>query len=180
MSSRTPHGRTEPRGDEAAERNVNLIATVERAALHQRTRADRFSDALTSITGSVPFATAHVLCFAGWIVFNAGLLDGIEPFDPFPFGLLTLIVSLEAIFLSVFVLMSQNRIVRHSDRRAHLDLQVDLLAEQELTTILHMLRALCAKLGVSVDIPEDRLRALSKDTDVPQLWTSLNDKLPRQ
>jgi uncharacterized membrane protein len=75
-------------------------------------------------------------------------VDCCSPFDPFPFSFLTLVVSLEAIFLSVFVLMSQNRMTRQADKRAHLDLQIYLLAEQELTTILHMLRGLCKKHNV--------------------------------
>ena len=108
------------------------------------------------------------------------MISGIEPFDPFPFGFLTLVVSLEAIFLSVFVLMSQNRMTRQADKRAHLDLQIDLLAEQELTTILHMLRALCAKHGVDVDVPNERMRQQLKDTDVHTLASTLDKRLPNQ
>jgi uncharacterized membrane protein len=102
----------------------------------------------------------------------------VELFDPFPFPFLTLLVSLEAIFLSMFVLMSQNRMSRQADKRAHLDLQIDLLAEQELTTILRMLRALCVQQGVRVSIPSERMREQLKDTDVHTLASTLDKRLP--
>jgi uncharacterized membrane protein len=162
------------------EQNIGAIADLEREALHERTAADRLGDAISRVTGSIAFAVLHVLWFAGWVLVNAGMLPVIPPFDPFPFGLLTLIVSLEAIFLSVFVLMSQNRMTHQADKRAHLDLQVDLLAEQELTTILHMLRALCAKHGVRVHIPRARMREQLKDTDVHSLAAKLDERLPEQ
>jgi uncharacterized membrane protein len=163
-----------------AERNIGVIAELERAALDQRAATDRLSDTISRLTGSVPFAIVHVGWFAVWTLINTGLVPAIAPFDPFPFGLLTLLVSLEAIFLSVFVLMSQNRMTRHAEKRAQLDLQIDLLSEQELTTMLHMLHALCVKHHVHVDIPSDRLRQLLKDTDVQKLASTLDARLPDQ
>src|SRR5215208_5828511 len=124
-------------------KNVRAIADLERRALHERGAADRLSDAVTRATGSAPFALFHVVWFSAWFVVNTGLVAYPQPFDPFPFSFLTLVVSLEAIFLSVFVLMSQNRMTRQADKRAHLDLQVDMLAEQELTAILRMVQGLC-------------------------------------
>ena len=100
------------------QRNVHAIAQLERRALHERTTADRVSDALTRTTGSTPFVVAHTLGFASWIVVNVGGVPHAQPFDPYPFSFLTLVVSLEAIFLSVFVLMSQNRMTRQADKRA--------------------------------------------------------------
>jgi uncharacterized membrane protein len=170
----------EPRSDYPAERNVRAIADLEQEALHERSAADRLSDAISAITGSVPFAITHGLWFAVWGIVNTGMISGIEPFDPFPFGFLTLVVSLEAIFLSVFVLMSQNRMTRAADKRAHLDLQVDLLAEQELTMMLRMLRALCAKLDVEVKMPDARVRQLLSETDVHKLASALEDRLPEK
>jgi uncharacterized membrane protein len=163
---------------EPAERNISAVAEIEREALHERSAADRVADAVARITGSAPFAIFHVLWFAGWAVVNVGIVGVVEPFDPFPFPFLTLLVSLEAIFLSMFVLMSQNRMTRQADKRAHLDLQIDLLAEQELTTILRMLRALCAKQGVQVSIPSEQMREQMKDTDVHSLASTLSRRLP--
>jgi uncharacterized membrane protein len=167
------------RGDttaaQPAERNIRVIAELERRALHDRSTADRVSDAINRITGSAVFAAGNLVLFVAWISINTGRLPGIAPFDPFPFSFLTLIVSLEAIFLAIFVLMSQNRMTRQADKRAHLDLQVDLLAEQELTTMLQMLHAVCAKLQVEVRIPD---KHLLDETDVNRLATALESELP--
>jgi uncharacterized membrane protein len=166
--------------DDPAARNIAAIAGMERAALHERSLADRLSDRISHVTGSVGFAVVHALLFTAWIVVNTGRFEPIAPFDPYPFSFLTLVVSLEAIFLSVFVLMSQNRMTRHADKRAHLDLQIDLLAEQELTAILQMLRALCIKHHVEVSMPSERLRQLLKETDIHTLVSELNEQLPEE
>jgi uncharacterized membrane protein len=161
-----------------SDRNVRLIAEMERKALQERTVADRLSDVVTRITGSGLFATANVALFAVWIIVNTTGFGNIKPFDPFPFNFLTLVVSLEAIFLAIFVLMSQNRMTRTADKRAHLDLQIDLLAEQELTTMLQMLHALCAKFDVKVKLTDHQMRALLSETDVDELASALDDRLP--
>jgi uncharacterized membrane protein len=98
-------------------------------------------------------------------------------FDPFPFTLLNLAVSLEAIFLSSFVLMTQNRMARQGDKRTHLDLQVNLLAEQELTTMLRMVYALCRQAGVHVDIRDEQVAELLKETDIQKLAVVLDKNL---
>jgi uncharacterized membrane protein len=160
------------------QRNVRAVATLERRALHDRTPADRLSDALTRFTGSPRFVVGHALAFLFWLLVNSGRVPAISPFDPYPFNFLTLVVSLEAIFLSVFVLMSQNRMTRQADKRAHLDLQVDLLAERELTLMLHMLRGLCEKQGVPLDRFEEDVRELLEETDVHALSSALEKRLP--
>lgn len=158
--------------------NIRAISELEQRALHQRSAADRLSDAITRATGSAPFALFHVVWFSVWFLLNIGVVSGIEPFDPFPFSFLTLVVSLEAIFLSVFVLMSQNHLTRQSEKRAHLDLQVDMLAEQELTAILRMVQGLCEKLGVEVPARDERLEELLRETDVHTVAAELEDRLP--
>ena len=99
------------------------------------------------------------------------------PFDPYPFSLLMMVVSLEAIILTSFVLMSQNRMARQADKRAHLDLQINLLAEEELTAILQMLRQLCAASGIVTE-PNERLEPLLKETDVHKIADALDRELP--
>ena len=159
-------------------KNIRAIADLEQRALHQRSAADRLSDAITRATGSGPFVLFHIIGFSVWILLNVRILPGLEPFDPFPFSFLTLVVSLEAIFLSVFVLMSQNRMTRQAEKRAHLDLQVDMLAEQELTAILRMVQGLCEKQGVEVLARDDRVEELVKETDVHTVAAALEDRLP--
>ena len=160
------------------ERNVRAIAQLEREAMAERTAADRLSDAIAKVAGTSGFVLAHVILFTVWITLNVGLVPAVSIFDPYPFSFLTLVVSLEAIFLSIFVLMSQNRAAWLADRRAHLDLQIDLLAERELTAILHMLRALCAKQKVVLDDVGTDVKDLLQETDVSELASDLDKKLP--
>jgi len=160
------------------ERNVRAIAQLEREAMAERTSADRVSDAIAKVAGSAGFVAFHAVYFTVWITLNVGLVPSVPIFDPYPFSFLTLVVSLEAIFLSIFVLMAQNRAARLGDRRAHLDLQVDLLAERELTAMLHMLRALCAKEKVVLDDVGTDVKDLLEETDVSELASNLDEKLP--
>jgi uncharacterized membrane protein len=160
------------------ERNVRAIAQLEREAMRARTSADRLSDAIARAAGSAASVTVHAVLFTGWIILNVGIVPAVPIFDPYPFSFLTLVVSLEAIFLSIFVLMSQNRAARLADRRAHLDLQIDLLGERELTAILHMLRALCAKQQVVLDEVGTDVKDLLEEIDVTELASNLDEKLP--
>jgi len=160
---------------EPAARNIEAIAALEREALQDQSRLDRFTGAVTAAAGSPVFLVAHAIWFTGWIAFN---VTRERPPDPYPFGLLMLIVSLEAIFLSAAVLMTQNRMQRQADKRAHLDLQVNLLAEQELTTILKMLTGLCQRLDVHVNEGDGQIQQLLEDTDIQTLATALDRELP--
>ena len=158
-----------------AARNIEAIAALERAARHDRTRLDRFTDVVTSAAGSPVFIVVHALWFTGWIVVNM-MRD--RPFDPYPFGLLMLVVSLEAIFLSAAVLMTQNRMQGQADKRAHLDLQVNMLAEQELTAILRMLSNLSERLGVDPRQAGGPVEGLLEQTDIHTLSAALDRELP--
>jgi uncharacterized membrane protein len=158
-----------------AARNIEAIAALERAAQDDRSRLDRVIDVVTSAAGSPAFIVAHALWFGGWIVLN---LTRDQPFDRYPFGLLMLVVSLEAIFLSAAVLMTQNRMQRQADKRAHLDLQVNLLAEQELTAILRMVSNLSERLGVDPKQAAGPVDALLEQTDIHTLAAALDRELP--
>jgi uncharacterized membrane protein len=122
-------------------KNIAAVTKAQRQVTEARTAQGRVADAITTFSGSMVFVYIHAIWFGLWILLNVGLLHvpHISEFDPFPFGLLTLIVSLEAIFLSTFVLISQNRLAQASERRAELDLQVNLLSEQKATKVLDML-----------------------------------------
>ena len=119
-----------------------------------RTRLERWVDKLNEVAGSTPFLVLHAVGFAIWILWNTGRL-GLRPIDPFPFGLMTTIVSLEAIFLSIFVLMSQQRESAIAELREELGLQVSLRVEQEVTKALQLVAGLYTRLGHRVsDDPE--------------------------
>ena len=134
--------------EELTRRNVETVLKLENAAREQRTPTDRLAEVIADFCGSMIFVWVHVLWFGGWIVLN--LLPGIKHIDPFPFTFLTLVVSLEAIFLSTFILISQNHDSRVSERRNHLDLQINLLSEQENTQMLRILQQIAAKVGADV------------------------------
>jgi uncharacterized membrane protein len=160
------------------EDNVRAIKAWEQAALQGRSRAERVSEWITSTAGSGPVLLAHLLWFAGWAGVNAGLVPAVRPFDPFPFPLLTTFVSLEAIFLALFVLASQNRLATQADKRAHLDLQIDLLAEREMTAVLQLLQDIAKHLGVAHATGSPQIQELAQETDVHQLTSKLDDELP--
>ena len=161
--------RTRPQITSATEENIELVKSWEQSLLRKRTTAERLSDAITSVAASGPVLFIHLAGFAVWIVANARWIPGLQPFDPFPFPLLTMAVSLEAIFLALFVLASQNRLTRQSDRRAQLDLQIDLLAEREMTAVLQLLQDIASHLRVKTRLTPDQLQELLNKTDVEKL-----------
>ena len=140
-----------PRLSDIIEQNIHTIINLRQRAANHRTTQERLADLITEFSGRMSFVYAHIAWFSLWIIINVGLV-GIPAFDPFPFGLLTMIVSLEAIFLATFVLISQNRLSIEADRRADLDLQIGLLSEHELTHALRMLDAIQTKLGIESTI----------------------------
>ena len=156
MEEKKTGGRTRKQSGLATvlDRNIRtLIAQRERRA-GRRTLQERLADAITIFSGRMEFVYVHVVWFAVWIGWNLGAF-GARPFDPFPFGLLTMIVSLEAIFLSTFVLISQNRLSADAERRTSLDLQIGLLTEYELTKALKMLDEIQDHLGIYQDPNSD-------------------------
>ena len=158
--------------------NIDAIAKLEHDALDRRTLTERVSNVITKLVGNVGFLVAQLLLVSGWCLVNVHVIPGLKAFDPFPFGVLALVVSSESVFLTIFVLIIQSRMTRQSERRSHLDLQVGMLSEQELTTILQMLQKLCQHLGVNVDSSKQEVQSFSKTTDVHKLASELEDKLP--
>jgi len=147
--------------EELTEQNIDKVAKLEQAARAQRTSVDRLAESIANFCGSMAFVWVHVIWFGGWILLNS--IPGVRHVDPFPFTFLTLIVSLEAIFLSTFILINQNLETRVSERRSHLDLQLNMLSEQENTKMITILRAIAEKVGA--DLSHDpHLEALSEET----------------
>jgi uncharacterized membrane protein len=149
------------------------MAELDRKALDDRRPIDQLTDAVAHIAGSMRFIVLHAVWFSAWIVLNTTRFA----FDPFPYSLLNLVVALEAVFLTSVVLMTQNHMTRLADRRAHLDLQVNVLAEQELTAMLHMLHGLCKQAGVRVSIHDERVQQLLTDTDISKIAVALDQEL---
>ena len=133
----------------SSQNSRQYIRSLEAEALKKRPFLTRVADDLTAICGSPAFLVLNTVFFTVWIVINSGMLEGVTPFDPYPFGFLTTGVSLEAIFLSIFVLISQNRSSLTSTVRDEVHLQVNLIAEQEITKILHLLAEMRHKMGIT-------------------------------
>ena len=129
------------------ERNIRTLIRLRLDAARERGLQDRIADVITSFSGRMSFVYVHIIWFSAWILLNTGRF-GVPPFDPFPYGLLTMVVSLEAIFLATFVLISQNRLSREAEHRADLDMHIGLLTEHELTRVLQMLEVIQNKLGI--------------------------------
>jgi uncharacterized membrane protein len=136
------------------ERNIRTMIRLRLKAAEVRTFQNRLADTVTTFSGRMLFVYLHVVWFSAWILLNTGWL-GSRPFDPFPYGLLTMVVSLEAIFLSTFVLISQNRLSEATEYRADLALHIGLLTEHELTRVLQMLDAIQDKMGIENDEDSD-------------------------
>lgn len=131
-------------------RHKKILRTIKARSDAKRTPSEKLADWMTSTFGSMTFLIFNGLLFLFWILINSDVLSFIAPFDPFPFNLLTTFVSLEAIFLAVFVLISQNRNLKVDDLREELHLQVDLIAEREVTKVIKMISILLEKNGVDV------------------------------
>ena len=159
----------------ALEENVEAIKAWDQALLHRRSRAEQLGDWITATVASGPALLAHLAWFGFWIAANAGLVPGVRRFDPFPYPFLTMTVSLEAIFLALFVLASQNRLARQSDKHAHLDLQINLLSEREMTAVLQLLRDIASHLNVKGTLTADQIRDLVTKTDLHELTRKVEE-----
>jgi uncharacterized membrane protein len=160
----------------SAHESIKEVVRLEQESLAERSLGERISDRITALIGRLSFVVGHVVVMLAWFGVNLGLLPGIRPFDPFPFGILTLIVSAEGVILALLILISQNRMSRQADLRAHLTLQVSLLAEKESTRMLQILEGLGARLGLAA--PDDEVQTLVTPTDVPSLARELKENLP--
>ena len=132
----------------ALERNIEALARRRRQDQSTASFQDRLAEGISRFAGSIGFVLLHVVLVAGWIVINAGLIPAVRPFDP-TFVILATVASVEAIFLSTFILISQNRAAAAADRRADLDLQISLLAEHEVTHLIKLVTEIANRLHVA-------------------------------
>src|SRR3954468_16397005 len=157
--------------------NIERIRRLEQWSKGRRTFSDRIAEKVAHFCGHMGFVWLHGAMFAAWVAWNT--LPGLAHFDPYPFTFLTLCVSLEAIFLSAFILISQNQELRLSERRTHLDLQINLLAEQENTKMLQLLDRMARKMGLyEEDDPE--IAVLEQATRPEPLARQIEDALRQQ
>ncbi|OGM61062.1 hypothetical protein A3A75_02790 [Candidatus Woesebacteria bacterium RIFCSPLOWO2_01_FULL_39_10] len=152
-----------------------ITQSFEAKALKKRSFGVRFADDLTSLFGSILFLIINATAFVCWILINTGKVPSIPVFDPFPFSMLTTLVSLEAIILTVIVLMSQNRQSLISSMREEIDIQVNLIAEREITKILKLLTEYMKVKGIKIE--DSELEDMLKEIDASYIERSLEKQL---
>ena len=159
------------------ERRRQFFKSLEAKSLRSRPFLTQLADDLTSFSGTPSFLFFNAFAFFIWIYVNLGLVPGISIFDPFPFGLLTMFVSLEAIFLSIFVLVSQNRTAKITTIREEMHMRVDLIAEEEITKVLEILAEMRKKMGI--DKPDTELEYMLERINTNYIENSIAQQLDR-
>jgi uncharacterized membrane protein len=153
-----------------------IIQSFEAKFLEKRTISEKFADYFVRIFGSIKFLVFHLIWFLIWIVWNLGMIPGLPVFDSYPFILLTTIVSIEAIFLSVMVLISQNRAANIDRLRSEVDLQINLIAEQEITKVLNLLTLLMERQGINVG-SDPEIQIMLKKIDLNSIEKKIEEQL---
>jgi uncharacterized membrane protein len=164
--ARPPGGTAHAGMSTVVHRNIQSLLDVKHRDEERRGPSERVADGVTAFAGSMWCVYAHAAVFGAWIIANRGWVPGVKPFDPFPFVMLAMFASVEAIFLSTFILISQNRAQKLADRRAELDLHISLLTEHELTRAIQMIDDVARRLGATRP-PEHELEEIKKDV-VPE------------
>jgi uncharacterized membrane protein len=143
------------------ERNIRALQLRRQREEKKATVEERLAEAITGFTGSMRFVYLHLAIFGFWIVANLGWVPGVPAWDP-SFVVLAMVASVEAIFLSTFVLISQNRMAAAADKRADLDLQISLLAEHEVTRLVTLVSGIAERMGVETEADAD-LEEITQD-----------------
>src|SRR5712675_2487321 len=125
------------------------------------TLEERVAGAITRFSGTMRFVYVHIVVYGFWILANLGVVPGVPKFDP-SFVILAMVASVEAIFLSTFILITQNRMSAAAEKRAELDLQISLLAEHEVTKVATLLSDMAKQMGVSTEV-EEELEEVKRD-----------------
>ncbi|MCC2547559.1 DUF1003 domain-containing protein [Hymenobacter sp. BT175] len=161
---------------QVVERNIEALLLRQREEEKQKTWQDRMADRVTTFTGSMTFVLIHLVFFAGWILWNVGWL-GLKPFDP-SLVILAMEASVEAIFLSTFVLISQNRMAALADKRADLNLQVSLLSEHEITRLIVLVQAMAHKMDVQ-ESQDPEISELAQDVHPERVMDTIEQQQQR-
>ena len=156
--------RIEEKHERSEQVTEEMLQSIQKRLNERRTMSDKLADFLVWSAGTIIFVIIHIFLFAVWIMINLDFIPAIKIFDPYPFNFLTMTVSLEAIFLAIFVLMSQNRESKTADLRQEFDVQVNIIAEREITKIIHMLAYVMNHLNISYE----------KDAELRQMMRPLN------
>lgn len=184
MSDGLPRIKTPPAPPTAAQANIAAIVQMEEADEQRLSHTDRLSERIGAFAGTVLFILLQLALVALWIAVNTGSIPAVPVFDPYPFSLMSAVLSLEGVLLTAFVLIRQNRMSLKADRRSHLDLQVNLLAEKEVTKIMQVLQVVTRHLGIEAQATDRDVEELSQETAVDtlaeRLHATLDTDAPRE
>lgn len=166
--SKLPNIHHDPVSKEIVQKKRQIIRTFEAKFNAQRKWYDRFADLMTGTFGTFWFFALNGLWFFAWILWNSPLFPFLPKFDPYPYGFLTMMVSLEAIFLSIIVLISQNRQSKIADMREEIDLNINVRAEREITKILNLVDAIHDHLGLENE-NDHELTEMKQEIDLEEV-----------
>jgi uncharacterized membrane protein len=158
-----------------AKKNIEAIAQLEQQILSQRSVTERSGAEIARFFGSLWSILAHTGLFTTWIAWNTAEFTGIRPFDRYPFPLLSLVVGIEFIFLTTFVLMNQKHQMRRAEQWSHLHLQLSMLAEQEVTKNLQILQVICQELGLDAPSRDREVNELAQNTAITALAKEIEE-----
>lgn len=158
--------------------NIEAIVRHEEQVIGSRSFAELIMENVGGWVGTIWFVLVHAAIVGVWALLNLGVIPGMPRFDPYPYGLLSTIVSIEAVFLVAFVLSKQNRMSSLADRRAHLDLQVNLLTEREVSKVLQLLQKLCETHGIHEAARDAEAKELAQPTHIEHFVDELSKRLP--
>lgn len=153
----------------AAKRNIETIAQLEEQLLAKQSFAERLGSGIAGFFGSFRFIIVQLLFIFTWIILNLNWDTRYLPFDHYPFELLSLIVGIEFIFLTTFVLINQKRQIRRTEQWAHLNLQLSMLTEHEVTQNLAMINTVCKKFNIETSTSDQEVNELTKTTEITAL-----------
>ena len=157
--------------------NIETVVRLEAEQEKNIPHANLFSEAVGRFAGTNNFIVTQIAGVALWIGINTGTLRTVPVFDPYPFGLLAVVLGLEAVLLTAFVLIRQNRMSQKADHRSHLDLQINLLAEKEVTKVIQLLQRMSRQMGIEEQVTDSETRELGKDTEVEDVARDLKNNL---
>jgi uncharacterized membrane protein len=169
---------TPAKGERRIRRSAGIntaFRAIKAEAASNRSPMEVLADRMIGVASATPFLVIHAFAFMAWIYWNLPF-SGLPKFDPYPYGMLTLVVSLEAIFLSIFVLMTQSRESRIGELREELTLQVNLRMEEEITKTLHLVAGLYARMNLTL-AEDPELRAMLEPLDPKKMEADLAEQI---
>jgi uncharacterized membrane protein len=156
-----------------------MIERLKSKTISKRSPTEKIADFITKSSGSLTFLSLNILFFVLWIIINLGFVPGIAPFDPFPFGLLTKMVSLEAILLAIFILISQTRFEKLENLRENIDLHFEIITEEEITKLIKMTKLIAEK--NQIELGNDlELKEMLKPIDLEKIEKALEKNILKE